>query len=132
MPHRPGGRTPKPPPQCALPGAVRGASRLHRGVSLGSSSFGLRRSNHYTHVHLNWVRFFSAGSVRGFLQAVASQLCSANHDNWAAAQKQIDTVMLDVAWDAMNFSSIHNLLRAQASDERATHREVQIHQGCEA
>jgi hypothetical protein len=42
--------------------------------------------------------------VRGFLQAVPSQLCSANHDNWAAAQKQIDTVMLDVAWDAMNFS----------------------------
>jgi hypothetical protein len=70
---------------------------------------GLSERRHLIDVHLDWVRFFSADSVRNFLRTVASQLCSATHDDWAATMKQIDTAMFDVAWNAMQFSPIHNL-----------------------
>jgi hypothetical protein len=55
-------------------------------------------------IDLDYVRFMSAGHVRGFMEMMAGNL--AGYDKWKKTTRQIDSAMSDALWDLSRVSQL--------------------------
>jgi hypothetical protein len=81
---------------------------FHAHQAVGTLEFYGLGGEHHIIVHLNWIRFFSANAVREFLLTVATDLFSSEQER-AVARQKIEMEMVDAAWQALQFSSIHDV-----------------------